>query len=163
MGRWAKVVGWALLGAALGVAEAAPSSAGLKPCAVPGIEGEARCGRIQVPERRDTEGGRSIELKVLMLPAATGPAEHKARDAITFLAGGGVMPATRYAPFLARVLAPLRETRDIVLVDQRGTWSRTRWPASCLRRSSSAIAISIRSAMPTRWPVAPGSCPRVRT
>ncbi|MBK6727599.1 MAG: alpha/beta fold hydrolase [Xanthomonadales bacterium] len=120
MGRWAKVVGWALLGAALGVAEAAPSSAGLKPCAVPGIEGEARCGRIQVPERRDTEGGRSIELKVLMLPA-TGPAEHKARDAITFLAGGGVMPATRYAPFLARVLAPLRETRDIVLVDQRGT------------------------------------------
>ncbi len=92
MGRWAKVVGWALLGAAFGLDAATASLAQLKPCSVPSVEGEARCGRLPVPERRDAEAGRSIELNVLLLPA-TGPAEHKARDAITFLAGGGVMPA----------------------------------------------------------------------
>lgn len=90
------------------------------PCALPGVEGEARCGRIAVPESRQLEGGRTIELKVVVLPATGDPAKREP-DAITFLAGGGVLPATRYAPFMARVLQPLRETRDIVLVDQRGT------------------------------------------
>lgn len=90
------------------------------PCALPGVDGEARCGRIAVPESRRSKGGRTIELKVVVLPATGDPARRE-EDAITFLAGGGVMPATRYAPFLARVLQPLRGTRDIVLVDQRGT------------------------------------------
>ena len=44
-------------------------------------------------------------------------------DPVTFLAGGGVLPATRLAPFLSRTLAETRRNRDILLVDQRGTWN----------------------------------------
>ncbi len=40
---------------------------------------------------------------------------------MVYLAGGGVIPATRYVPMFSRTLAALRPTRDIVLVDQLGT------------------------------------------
>jgi pimeloyl-ACP methyl ester carboxylesterase len=54
----------------------------------------------------------------VVLPA-TGAA--RAPDPLVFLAGGGVAPATRYAPFLSKAFAHLRRERDILLVDQRGT------------------------------------------
>lgn len=114
-GRWRRWILIVLTGLAPVVA-----ATELTPCQLPGVEGEARCGRYSVLERADRPDGRRIELKLVLLPA-TGTAAEKAADAITFLAGGGVMPATRYAPFLARVLAEQRRHRDIVLVDQRGT------------------------------------------
>lgn len=120
MNRWVL----AALGAMLAACGPAPGHAAqgnaFAACSLPGVDGPARCGRIAVPESRRLEGGREIELKVVVLPA-TGEPARRAHDAITFLAGGGVMPATHYAPFLARVLQPLRASRDIVLVDQRGS------------------------------------------
>ena len=91
----------------------------LEPCPEPGAEIGAWCGILEVPERRSGEGGRTIGLHVVVLPATGDSAP--APDAATFLAGGGVAPATRYAPFLSRELPRLRRDRDIVLVDQRGT------------------------------------------
>ena len=91
----------------------------LEVCETPGIQGDVWCGTFDVPENRSVEGGRVIGLRVAVLPA-TGDSVPKA-DAVTFLAGGGVAPATRYLPFFANAVSRLREGRDIILVDQRGT------------------------------------------
>jgi len=91
----------------------------LEACDWPGVPETVWCGTLEVPEDRSAEGGRSIGLRVAVLPATgeVGPAD----DAVAFLAGGGVAPATRYLPFLAAAVPRLREGRDILLVDQRGT------------------------------------------
>ena len=91
----------------------------LQICDWPGVPDEVWCGALEVPEDRSIEGGRTIHLRVAVLPA-TGDTR-AATDAFTFLAGGGVVPATRYLPFFAGAVPRLREGRDIVLVDQRGT------------------------------------------
>lgn len=90
----------------------------LTPCRVPGLEEDVLCGRLEVFENRAARSGRRIALNIVVLPARS---DRPAPDPLTFLAGGGVLPATRYARTFARSLAGLRETRDIVLVDQRGT------------------------------------------
>lgn len=91
----------------------------LEPCAWPGYTGLVLCGHVAVPEDRSAAAGRAIDLRIAVLPA-TGD-ERPATDAVAFLAGGGVAPATRYLPFLARAAGRLRRSRDLVLVDQRGT------------------------------------------
>lgn len=90
----------------------------LKPCALEGVAGTARCGTFEVPEDRSRPEGRRIALNIVVLPA-TGP--RREADPLVFLAGGGVLPATRSAAFLARVLSHTRTQRDILLIDQRGT------------------------------------------
>jgi pimeloyl-ACP methyl ester carboxylesterase len=90
----------------------------LKPCRVPGVDEQVLCGRFEVYENRATRKGRKIGLNVVVLPAA-GP--DVAADPLVFLAGGGVAPATRYAPFLEKAFPLLRRQRDVLLVDQRGT------------------------------------------
>lgn len=90
----------------------------LAPCTVDRVEGQPLCGTITVPERREIPGGRRIDLNVMVLPATEGAS---LPDPLVFLAGGGVLPATRLAPFLSRAMTELRRSRDILLVDQRGT------------------------------------------
>jgi len=90
----------------------------LKPCHVPGVDEEVRCGRYEVYENRAARKGRKIGLNIVVLPAK-GP--EIAADPLVFLAGGGVAPATRYAGFLSEAYPNLRRQRDILLVDQRGT------------------------------------------
>jgi pimeloyl-ACP methyl ester carboxylesterase len=87
------------------------------------------CGRRSVAENRANAAGRHIELNIMVLPATT---DSVAADAVVFLAGGGVVPATRYARFLAS-FAELRKHRDILLVDQRGAGASN--PLSCDRAS----------------------------
>lgn len=91
----------------------------LEACEWPGVSGEVWCGTLEVPEDRAEPRGRALRLRIAVLPA-TGDSGFAA-DAVTFLAGGGVAPATRYLPFFANAVSRLREGRDIVLVDQRGT------------------------------------------
>lgn len=90
----------------------------LSPCDIAGIKDKARCGTYEVWENRETKTGRRIGLKVVVLPATGSPREP---DALTFLAGGPGDGATRIAPFFAMEFAALRQHRDILLVDQRGT------------------------------------------
>src|SRR5690349_7421081 len=90
-------------------------------------------GPFEVPENRSLPNGRRIVLNVVVLPALTDSAES---DALTFLAGGGVVPATRYIRFLARAFRTLRQHHDILLVDQRGTWNST--PLECDSDSAGA-------------------------
>lgn len=90
----------------------------LSRCRLPGLDEEVLCGRYEVYEDRAARKGRKISLKIVVLPAMT---EKVAPEPMVYLAGGGVLPATEYAPFFARRFLNLRRQRDILLVDQRGT------------------------------------------
>jgi pimeloyl-ACP methyl ester carboxylesterase len=92
----------------------------LHACRVQGLDDSVLCGRFEVPEDRARPEGRKLSLNIVVVPA-TG--DSVASDPLVFLAGGGVAPATRYAGFLSRAFPALRRTRDILLVDQRGTWN----------------------------------------
>src|SRR6476661_6766398 len=90
----------------------------LKPCQPPDVKGEAKCGTLEVFENRATRKGRKINLNILVLPA-TGP--KRAPDALFYFAGGPGSAATEEAGGIAQMLAKVREHRDLVFVDQRGT------------------------------------------
>ncbi len=83
-----------------------------------GLEGPAWCGKFPVWENRAAGSGRRIDLNVLVLPA-TG--EDTLPDPVAYIAGGPGDGSTPAAVGLAVFLAPLRERRDIFLVDLRGT------------------------------------------
>jgi pimeloyl-ACP methyl ester carboxylesterase len=83
------------------------------------VEGiDARCGTFDVPENRAEPGGRTIGLKVVVLPAFSNSPR---AEAVAFLAGGPGNAATDEAASLHRQLGIVNLDRDILLVDQRGT------------------------------------------
>ena len=88
----------------------------LKPCTVRGYT--ARCGTLLVPENRDRPVGRTIGLRVVVIPSARQPA---VPDAFTYLAGGPGAAATEMADSVMSIWSDVNATRDILLVDQRGT------------------------------------------
>ena len=89
----------------------------LKACSLPEVSGTVLCGSFDVPEDRERHG-RTIPLNIAVLKA-TGTAPKP--DPIVPLQGGPGQGAVTMAGFYARSLAPLREDRDIVLIDVRGT------------------------------------------
>jgi pimeloyl-ACP methyl ester carboxylesterase len=78
-----------------------------------------RCGIVVVPENRTQPDGKTIGLNVMVL-AATGGA--KQSDAIFEIAGGPGQPtADSNGVEFSAITGSAHATRDIVLVDQRGT------------------------------------------
>lgn len=110
----------ALLGVMAGMAPAiaTPSALELKPCAVEGLEGEFRCGTLEVPEDPSRPDERRIGLNVLVVPALKPQA---GRVPLYSLSGGPGMAATEEVYFWATDGGAHRQHRDIVLIDQRGT------------------------------------------
>ena len=88
----------------------------LQPCGVAGITKDALCAQYEVYEDRARKSGRKIRLNVMILPALS---DAPAPDPIFYLLGGpgGAATSTAGASFMGR----LHRTRDVVLVDQRGT------------------------------------------
>ena len=79
--------------------------------------GETLCGSFAVWEDRAAQEGRRIALNVIVL-RATG--EKPAPDPL-FLFGGGPGEAVSQWGWVPAAFSDIRERRDIVLVDQRGT------------------------------------------
>ncbi len=96
-------------------AQAAPRLP-LRSCAVSGYE--ARCGTFRVPEDSARPRGKSIALRVVVLPA-TG--HSVAPDPVVFLAGGPGGAATELAGWVRTTFPGVNRNRDVLLVDQRGT------------------------------------------
>jgi pimeloyl-ACP methyl ester carboxylesterase len=71
-----------------------------------------------VPERRDRPGGRMLELRVMVLPARGARVDP---DPLVFFNGGPGLSTTAYAGYASWALDTLRHTRDLLLVDMRGT------------------------------------------
>jgi pimeloyl-ACP methyl ester carboxylesterase len=89
----------------------------LEECAIDGAAQPARCGTIRVPESDEAAAGRQIDLRVVVLPAS----RTAAADPVVPLAGGPGQGAADLAGPLSRRFAMLRDDRDLVFIDQRGT------------------------------------------
>jgi len=108
---------------ALHAADAMPEKASkstleLKPCQIPQVKGDAKCGALEVFENRATKKGRKIPIHIVVLPA-TG--QKREPDPLFYFAGGPGSAATEDASGIAQAFAPIHEHRDLVFVDQRGT------------------------------------------
>jgi pimeloyl-ACP methyl ester carboxylesterase len=90
----------------------------LNDCQPARIPGPAKCGTFEVYENRATKEGRKISLNILLLPA-TG--DKREPDPIVYFAGGPGSAATEDAIGFAQEFAKIREHRDLLFVDQRGT------------------------------------------
>src|SRR5258708_26071768 len=91
----------------------------LADCRLPGIDGPAKCGTYEVWEDRKARSGRRIRLDIAVLPAAR--VRGRLPDPILILAGGPGQGAVALASQVKPIFARLNDSRDIVLVDQRGT------------------------------------------
>ena len=107
------------LGAVLAfVAPAASGAVPLQPCRIGEGPTDAYCARLEVFEDHAAAAGRKIGLHIVVLPALKQRSE---RDPLFVLAGGPGEAAADPASGVQAIFRPLQKTRDIVLVDQRGT------------------------------------------
>lgn len=90
----------------------------LQPCEIQNVEGKKLCGTYEVYENRKTKQGRKISLKIVVFVATGANPEP---DPLIYIPGGPGSSATEDAPYLARPLAKVREKRDLLFIDQRGT------------------------------------------
>jgi len=78
----------------------------------------AYCASVSLPEDRAHPEGRHVSVRIALIPST---AEKRAPDAVTFLDGGPGGAALADFPLVAHAFAPLLKSRDILLIDQRGT------------------------------------------
>jgi pimeloyl-ACP methyl ester carboxylesterase len=90
----------------------------LRPCQSDEGPTDALCGTVTVFENRRTGNGRQIDLWVVVLPSL---ASTPGADPLFFLAGGPGQSAAQLASQVRVMFRRVQRTRDIVLVDQRGT------------------------------------------
>jgi pimeloyl-ACP methyl ester carboxylesterase len=91
----------------------------LRPCQTPELKSKAWCGHYEVFEDRDSRRGRKIALNMVILPAF---AEKPSPDPVFFFAGGPGQGAASIAGYVGEeLLAKIRQERDIIFIDQRGT------------------------------------------
>ena len=89
----------------------------LAECRLPKVAQAVQCGRLEVPEDRAHPEGRKLSIFVAVLPANTLSPKP---DPLVLLAGGPGQAASTLGPF-ALQLSAVRRTRDILLIDQRGS------------------------------------------
>jgi pimeloyl-ACP methyl ester carboxylesterase len=80
-------------------------------------DSQGLCGTLEVYENRATQLGRKIPLHILILPAF---AEKPAADPVFGFAGGPGQSAAETFP-LVTAMVTMRQTHDLVFIDQRGT------------------------------------------
>jgi pimeloyl-ACP methyl ester carboxylesterase len=88
-----------------------------KVCHLPGTEEALRCIRLAVPLDHHAPG-ETLNLHVTVAPALR---ESARRDPLFLLAGGPGEAGSDLVPLLNTTFRKVRATRDIVLIDQRGT------------------------------------------
>lgn len=100
------------------LAAALAAQIALAPCKIEGVPGQAQCGTHKVWEDRDAKKGGQIDLSIIVLSAL----EPNTQPDPFFMLQGGPGDAPSFnARFYSRVFHDVRKTRDIVLVDLRGT------------------------------------------
>jgi pimeloyl-ACP methyl ester carboxylesterase len=102
--------------AVLGAPAAAHAAVPWAPCAEPSAP-TLQCGAITVPLDRSGAVPGAVTLNVRRLPATTAPGD----TAVLALAGGPGQAAAPLTAVFGQILAPARATRDLLVMDQRGT------------------------------------------
>ena len=87
----------------------------LEECKVQPGRSDYRCGSIEVPFEREDPSYGTTEIGFAVLPASG-----ESEGAIFAIEGGPGYPSTGTAQAYRKLFGPLLETRDLVLVDQRG-------------------------------------------
>ena len=120
-------LGWlsCIAAGSLAVASAAEPVAStaleLKPCDFEyllGSSASARCGWLSVPENPAAPEGKSIKLRVTVIPSLRLQPE---RDPLVIISGGPGQAASAFYASIGAAFAGVRRDRDIVVIDQRGT------------------------------------------
>lgn len=89
-----------------------------EPCHVAGVSDIVRCSRLPVPLDRSKPDGDSIEIFYVTVPSN---AAQPAADPLFILAGGPGQAASEMGALIGVAFSEIRESRDIVLMDRRGT------------------------------------------
>jgi len=114
------MIGFALAGHASGQPEPLRPHFDETACDLPGVSPEIgprlRCGTVSVPRNYDNPGGGQFKLAVVVVRSAQQPA---LPEPVVYINGGPGSPLTIYADHQART--PYAPSRDVILVDQRGT------------------------------------------
>jgi pimeloyl-ACP methyl ester carboxylesterase len=76
---------------------------------------DAKCGKLVVPENRQKPNGKTIRLPVARIPSITQPSNP---DPVVYMAGGPGANAIAQAAILVSV--GLNQTRDLIIMNQRG-------------------------------------------
>jgi len=90
----------------------------LSPCHVARLAEEVLCGAHDVFEDRQARSGRTLSIHVTVMPAL---GRASAPDPLLIFAGGPGQGARGYAAVVSRFFGRVRRTRDVVLIDLRGT------------------------------------------
>jgi pimeloyl-ACP methyl ester carboxylesterase len=90
----------------------------LENCHVDGVREQVKCGKLLVPENYSKPDGEQISINFVVLPAIDNSDN---KTPLMFLAGGPGQAAAELASGLRHVFREVRKTRDLILVDQRGT------------------------------------------
>jgi pimeloyl-ACP methyl ester carboxylesterase len=93
------------------------STIALTDCRIKDFDGFARCANVSVPENSAKPDGKRIEIFLAVLPSLTPQPE---ADPLFIFAGGPGQAASDMGK-LAATMNSIRRSRNIVLVDQRGT------------------------------------------
>ena len=99
-------------------ADAAAGTGAVRECAMGPMQEGLRCGVFRVWEDREAAEGRTLDLHFVVVEATDSTA--RTDDAVLMFMGGPGVPAIDGAPGIARGLAGVNRSRDIVLVDLRG-------------------------------------------
>lgn len=87
-------------------------------CHLEGIRSQVKCGFLMVPENYNEPEAKYISINFAVLPAID---NSQNKEPLMFLAGGPGQAAVELAAHIISGFAEIRKTRDIILVDQRGT------------------------------------------
>ena len=98
----------------------------------------AQCGFLEVPENPDDPEGRNIRLHIAYAKATSTTVEP---DPLFFFAGGPGQAASETWVMIRSMLSKIRKTRDIVMIDQRGTGH----PTSCNARTRKLPTSTLKS------------------
>ena len=87
------------------------------PCTGLVVPADAQCSSLKAPEDRQTPGGRQIPIRFVILRAVRPSAD----EPVFLFAGGPGEGSTALVELATGPFASVNTTRDIVMVDQRGT------------------------------------------
>ncbi len=107
----------------------------LSPCRVPGIDTELRCGTFEARENRRDSNSRLIPLEVLIVPSR---AAHPRSDPVVMVSPGGPGTTNSEALPIRAWYSWMRDDRDIVIVDLRGTSGSSRLDCAMVDANGSA-------------------------
>jgi len=125
--------------------DAPKSGVKLTECRIPGLERTALCGTHEVWENRASRSGRRLAIRIAVIPARRRAA---GSDPLVVLAGGPGQGAIALAPLVLPLFTRLIDTRDLVLIDQRGTGGSH--PLDCETEEGGSLQAVFEDALPEK-------------